>query len=422
MFAPVRRPAMFARCTFPALLLVSLLVVQTPASWAADESWVGQRIMTKKAGTWIGHADPFGRPVYVAELTEMVYTVLKEQQGWLAVRQGGQEDWLEKQQAVLLKEAIPFFTQRLELNNQDAQALARRGWAWREAGELEKALGDFDRAMRLDPGHSDWFHHRGLVQDAREAYDQAIRDYDEAIRLEPNQALVYNDRGLAHKARKEYDQAIRDYSQALALDPYLTDAFFNRGNAYKARRLYELAVADYGQAIRLDPQWSDAYFNRAQANKARGAYERALSDYREVLRLDPRDEDAYGNLAWLLATCPEERLRDGRQAVAYATKACELTSWNGAYFLAILAAAYAERGAFEEALKWQQRALEFPHYEKEEGEAARRRIQLFKARQAYHEEPGPSYTGSKNDGPVPEKDSLTDPFPSARMLLQRLWR
>src|SRR5260370_33179466 len=166
-----------------------------------------------------------------------------------------------------------------------------------------------------------------------------MRDCKEALRLDPAVALFYNGRGLAHKARKEYHQAILDYSQALALEPRVTDTFFNRGNAYKASGAYAQAVRDYSQAIRLDPQWPDAYFNRARANQAQKAYDRALSDYREVLRLDPQEADACGSLAWLLATCPEERLRDGRQAVAYAIKACDLTSWDSSYFLAILAIA-----------------------------------------------------------------------------------
>jgi hypothetical protein len=75
-----------------------------------------------------------------------------------------------------------------------------------------------------------------------------------------------------------------------------------------------------------------------------------------------------------------------------------------------------------EALQWQKRALLSPRYEKEKGETARRRVQLYEVRKAYHEEAGPSYNGPKSDQPATEKDSSPEPFPTARMLLQRLWR
>ena len=60
----------------------------------------------------------------------------------------------------------------------------------------------------------------------------------------------------------------------------------------------------------------------------------------------------------MLATCPDEKLRDGPKAVTSATRACELTQWKEARPLAALAAAYAECADFSGAVRWQQKAIE----------------------------------------------------------------
>ena len=379
----------FSRRAAAALMLVGMLGLSAAAFGEDNSSWAGQRIMPKRAGTMIGHASVgliFTRQVHVAELTDMVYTVLREQDGWLYVRHRGAEGWLAKEQAVLLEDAVNYFAQAIRSNNQDAFALAHRGRAYKEEGELEKALSDLNEAIRLVPYSAPCYSTRGMVYRALQEYDNAIRDYDEALRLDPGDASTHNQRGVAYKARKQYDQAISNYNVALRLDPRLTDAYFNRGNAFKAKKDYDQAVGDYSQAIRLDPNWADAYFNRANAQRARKAYAEAVRDYREVVRLDPKDADAYDSLAWLLATCPEERIRDGKKAVEYATKACDLTSWKSSYFLATVAAAYAEDGDFEQAIHWQKKALQSSQYEREEGEAARQRLKLFESRRPYRDE------------------------------------
>jgi tetratricopeptide (TPR) repeat protein len=365
---------------FGAMLLPTVAVAQD------NGSWVGQRIMIIKPGVRIGHSDDFGRQVYVAELADLVYTVLREEDTWLSVRHRSVEGWFDREQAVLLDDALSYFAERVRANNKDAFAFAHRGRAWQEEGEPERALRDLNEAIRLDADTAAWFSARGRVYEELEEYDRAIRDYDDALRLDPKDAMTLHNRGLAYKAVKEYKRAIADYTDALRLDPKWATAYYNRANAYKAQKDYDKAVADYSAALRLDPKWSDAYFNRAAAYKAQRDYDRAAGDYREVIRLDPEDADAYNNLAWLLATCPDGKVRDGKRAVEYAAKACELTSWKGPYYLATMAAAHGENGNFEEALRWQKKALDSTQYEKDEGERARGRLKLFQDGRPYHEE------------------------------------
>ena len=73
---------------------------------------------------------------------------------------------------------------------------------------------------------------------------------------------------------------------------------------------------------------------------------------------DAEDENLLNNFAWVLATSPDDKLRDGERAVKMATEACELTGYETPHILSTLAAAYAETGDFENANKWSQKAVE----------------------------------------------------------------
>ena len=112
------------------------------------------------------------------------------------------------------------------------------------------------------------------------------------------------------------------------------DVFFKGG--------FDAAIAECSTWLSRHPECSQAYLIRARAYSANGQYRDALADLRNVNRLDPQDTFAWDLAAQIRAACPVDALRNGKDAVASATKACELTEWKKASYLDTLAAAYAE--------------------------------------------------------------------------------
>jgi tetratricopeptide (TPR) repeat protein len=119
----------------------------------------------------------------------------------------------------------------------------------------------------------------------------------------------------------------------------------------------------------LGPEHPDTLASRhnlASTLNKQGKYAEAEAEYRAVLKLwekvlgaeHPNTLSSRNGLAWLLATCPDAKIRNGGEAMELATNVCELSRWSDASYLDTLAAAEAEMGLFESAVQHQQQALD----------------------------------------------------------------
>jgi tetratricopeptide (TPR) repeat protein len=170
-----------------------------------------------------------------------------------------------------------------------------RGDTYRDAKDYDKAISDYNEAIRLNPNDASAYYNRALAYYYKNDYDKAISDYSEAIRLNPNSAQAYGDRGAAYRHKNDYDKAISDYNEAIRLNPNNASAYYNRALAYYYKNDYDKAISDYNEAIRLNPDSAQAYSNRGAAYRHKNDYDKAISDYNEAISLNPNDAEAYYN-------------------------------------------------------------------------------------------------------------------------------
>jgi len=168
-------------------------------------------------------------------------------------------------------------------------------------------------------------------------------------------------------------------------DPIPPDAatFFERGCLLLERGQHAAAIADFDASIALDSLYSDSYANRGEARYRAGDYAAAIFDYEKAIELNPKDFYALSNLAWLQATCPDGKHRDGKQAVKHADRACTACDFKVWFCVDVLAAAYAEVGEFEEAITFGKESLRLAP--KEEQSGGRERLQLYREGKPYRE-------------------------------------
>lgn len=166
-------------------------------------------------------------------------------------------------------------------------------------------------------------------------------------------------------------------------EPTPADAatYRQRGILLNERGQHIQAIEDFSAGIQLDPNCAELFTQRGLAFDRLGRYEDAIADYEKAIQLNPRDFYAPNNLAWLLATCPDDSFRDGERSLECAHQACELSSFAPWFCLGTLAAAYAECGAFEDAQNFARESLRLAPDNEREG--CKERLQMYKAAKPY---------------------------------------
>ena len=290
-----------------------------------------------------------------------------------------------------IEEAIGEFQEVIRLKPDNTDARNDLGVVLLNKNQIDEAIGQFQEAIRLKPDSAAAHQNLGDALGRKGQIDEAISQYQEAIRLKADNAAVHQNLGDALGRKGQIDAAISQYQEAIRLKPDYTAAYFNLGDALAAKGKFDEAIENYHQAIQINPDHPEIFIHLGMTLAQLGHTGEAATQYREALRLNPDLLLALNNLAWELATSPDDQLRNGAEAVRLAEHACELTHYDRPAFIGTLAAAYAEAGRFPEAVTASEKAhnLALALGRQELALKNQELLQLFKNHQPYREKAGP---------------------------------
>ena len=179
--------------------------------------------------------------------------------------------WYEK--------AYEHLTEGLKLKSDFTEAYITRGAVFRDVGEFDLALKDFNIAIETDPEFANAYNERGVYYAKIGNAEKALNDFNIAIDLDPESEDFYNSRGITYKDIGKVDLAIQDYNKAIELNPEFPEAYNNLGVVYDEKGEHDKAIDYYSKAIDLRSYYANAYNNRGMAYRDKGDVVHAIFDF-----------------------------------------------------------------------------------------------------------------------------------------------
>jgi tetratricopeptide (TPR) repeat protein len=132
------------------------------------------------------------------------------------------------------------------------------------------------------------FDNRGIAYRLKGEYDRALRDYEQAIRLNPSSANAYNNRGVIYRIKGDYDRAIADYDEAIWLKSGdYPAAFYNRALAYSDKGEYDHALTDFDVVLQFNAKNALALYARGLTRLKKGDAEAGNDDIAAAKAINP---------------------------------------------------------------------------------------------------------------------------------------
>ena len=250
------------------------------------------------------------------------------------------------------------FDKAIELDPEAAGPLLQRARVFAVEGERDKALADIDRAVDLAPRDQSARLLRARILQQAGQSERALADVESVLQQDAEMPAALELKGLIAAERQDYPEAIRSFRKLAAKNPDDPIVLSQLGTLYLAAKQPREAIRRFTKALEADGEAFAALRGRSDAEISIGDHVAAIADLEKAHTIKPDDTGILNNLAWLLATSPNDAIRDAARAITLAEKACEATEWKEGHIISTLAAGHAEKGDFESAQKFSRKAID----------------------------------------------------------------
>jgi len=149
---------------------------------------------------------------------------IKEERSWCSDRQGISAE-------IRIQSCTAVIERGGDSSKQQAINFKSRGIAYFQKQDYDRAVQDFNQAIKLNSRYSTAFHQRCWTLAAINRLDDALKDCTEALRLRPQFVPTLNSLGIVYLRLGRFDDAIATYNAGLQIDPKSAYALYGRGTA-----------------------------------------------------------------------------------------------------------------------------------------------------------------------------------------------
>lgn len=272
-----------------------------------------------------------------------------------------------------LDEAIELITKLLAKSPSEGM-YRMRAILHRSKANLDEALSDLNKAIAMAPKDPMTLLQRAEVALDRDDIKSAKEDFRSATQVAPqilNLEMVIGLRSRIALLENRLADAINDAQLLADRNPNNTFHRLRLASLYTMDNRPRKAIEVLSDLLQADPGNVPALRSRGDALLSVGDHKKAIEDYEAAvdsvgeIEFETADEfqkqeaaGIYNNLSWVLATSPNDSVRDGKRSLELAEKAAKLSDYKAAHILSTLAAAYAEAGNFEKAIQWSEKAVQ----------------------------------------------------------------
>jgi tetratricopeptide (TPR) repeat protein len=245
------------------------------------------------------------------------------------------------------EQAVGYGRAAVALRPRSAIAHAILADAFIRQGDNDAAIGPYQQALALDPkcvwirwALTDALRGKGDLKGLLTCYQEAVEV--DANNLEARYLLAkeLGFQGMRDEAVACFKELETQARQALRLKPDDTDPPCYLAAALERQGRCKEAELEYRKAVRLKSNVYMARCSHAGVLSLQGRYKDAEAEYREAIRLKPDIPRPHNDLAWLLSTYPDVKLRHPGQALVHARKAVELAPDRGEHWNTLGVARY----------------------------------------------------------------------------------